>query len=344
MTILDGSGVSWLETAEGRVDRHAPLAEWPRPGNVWHEGDWLCWTIGNADARPGPGLLEAFVSLHRKDAAAFVRFANRYGVLHVCQHGEPLLSCSERECRRGQFATAGFLSGREVVREPLVAWRRYSRWAWATVRVAAHLNGSRELRLADVALLIARGGDDRLEAAVTRTDHRLGTIAGELPTDGAAYMQKLTEIHQVAMGRGYERVATALEATWRARMACSILQALPMGGANGFLDLGNVKLQLTITRDLKVMPVHLGGGLIGALAMQLALTVAGSKGFAFCSHCGEMYSPHRQPRRDENHYCPECRSTGVPQSLAQKASRERQRRGQPPRHKRGRQQREDSSI
>lgn len=43
--------------------------------------------------------------------------------------------------------------------------------------------------------------------------------------------------------------------------------------------------------------------LFSALMMQLIPAVFGSKGYAFCSACGRMYSPLRHPRGNEKHYC-----------------------------------------
>lgn len=65
---------------------------------------------------------------------------------------------------------------------------------------------------------------------------------------------------------------------------------------NGFLSSGKGPLLLD------------GGGLYGALLMQLWLYVDERDGIAICFSCTEIYTPKRRPRNDQDHYCPRCRN------------------------------------
>ena len=46
-----------------------------------------------------------------------------------------------------------------------------------------------------------------------------------------------------------------------------------------------------------------GGGLFGAIALQLALAVTRQRGFAICSECGKVYFVERRPKTALDRYC-----------------------------------------
>lgn len=71
------------------------------------------------------------------------------------------------------------------------------------------------------------------------------------------------------------------------------------------------------------------GGLFGALAIHLVLAVSRTNGLALCSNCGAGYSPFRQPRTGERHYCEDCRKGKVPQRDAARDFWKRKRRREP---------------
>jgi hypothetical protein len=47
-------------------------------------------------------------------------------------------------------------------------------------------------------------------------------------------------------------------------------------------------------------------GLLGVLALQLALVVTGGAGYAVCAGCGTLYKPKRRPADGRNHFCSGC--------------------------------------
>lgn len=56
-----------------------------------------------------------------------------------------------------------------------------------------------------------------------------------------------------------------------------------------------------------------GGGVFSALAIQLALAIGRSKGFAVCYHCRNEYPPEqRRPKTGQRNFCPVCRAAAIP--------------------------------
>ncbi len=66
-----------------------------------------------------------------------------------------------------------------------------------------------------------------------------------------------------------------------------------------------------------------GGGLFGALALQILYAVNKVEGFVMCSGCGGEFIPRRRPNPNRRAYCDACRSKGVPERDASHAYRTR---------------------
>jgi hypothetical protein len=115
------------------------------PADVRVVGDWLHWRHVAPPCvfrmvTPGPGLLEDFVRLADAPPERIERYARRWGVLSICQHG--LLSHGPdagpadqtglgNECRPLGWPAAP--------REPLEAWRHCARALQAILSLAARL-------------------------------------------------------------------------------------------------------------------------------------------------------------------------------------------------------------
>jgi hypothetical protein len=107
-----------------------------------------------------------------------------------------------------------------------------------------------------------------------------------------------------------------IDGAWQVLAAC----------LNAWLELGGVKP--TVDWRHSRGAILLGGhGVVGALAQQLMLAVAGQDALALCSACGREYVPERRPRPDRRNYCQDCRTSKVPERDAARAFRER--RGRP---------------
>lgn len=68
-----------------------------------------------------------------------------------------------------------------------------------------------------------------------------------------------------------------------------------------------------------------GHGLLGAIAKHLTFSLVRGSGLAVCYYCNETYEPSRTPKSGNRNFCPRCRSNKVPQRLASRDQRERDR-------------------
>jgi|SRR5450432_621807 len=70
--------------------------------------------------------------------------------------------------------------------------------------------------------------------------------------------------------------------------------------------------------------VFSGPNLLSHLAIQLCLVASKQDSFAICSYCNNHYSPQkRAPKAGQRNFCPDCRESGVPVRIAQRARREK---------------------
>jgi hypothetical protein len=91
-----------------------------------------------------------------------------------------------------------------------------------------------------------------------------------------------------------------------------------------WLQWGGVKPWFEWTKGRQPSLDPVGDGLFGAIAKHLAFQVLGS-GSAICFECGTPYKPTRKPRSDQRNFCLRCRKNKVPQRLATRDLRERER-------------------
>jgi len=90
---------------------------------------------------------------------------------------------------------------------------------------------------------------------------------------------------------------------------------------NDWTVLGNVRPWLV---DYGPHLVIGGGGLFGALAVQLVLLASGSDSVCRCSACGSPFVPTgRRPAAGRRRYCADCRERGVPVRDAKRDHRAR---------------------
>ena len=94
-----------------------------------------------------------------------------------------------------------------------------------------------------------------------------------------------------------------------------------------WLTLGDVHANVQWLKDeLRPVITFRGAGLFGALAVQLALSVAGVDGWSICDACHRQYIPmQRRPKTGQRNFCMECRQEGVSKQYALRDYRERQR-------------------
>ena len=90
---------------------------------------------------------------------------------------------------------------------------------------------------------------------------------------------------------------------------------------NQWLLLGGVRVRFSWDPGGQSLSLS-GGGLFGAIALNLAFAASRSTGLAFCSGCSDLYEPRRMPRMGESHYCDDCRKRGVDAAARQRRRRE----------------------
>jgi hypothetical protein len=264
------------------------------PRNIELEDDRLVWKFEAGTERrvaPKPQMLDDFVQLGDQPPAVILRYARRWGLLHLCKHGLPASHNPERGpldptwmgdegnysvawCQELHLRTAP--TGYAYFYEDVEAWRQYARRARAVLAIAAALHQGK------------CGQDEDWQMAVTP-------------------MWKATQ-------KGARNLFSE-------RLVLSTI-------VNMWVQYGDVTFKIDWWRQFQ--PNVLIGGhhraltLFGALASQLLFAVCRSEGLTLCSNCGAPYTASRRPRTGR-HYCDECRETGAPVRDATAAWRERKR-------------------
>ncbi len=243
---------------------------WPR---VWLDGDRLYYGYDPERPKLRPiegdsvGMLNRFWRIARPQQV--VDFADRYGVLGICEHGLPAPHNHARprapgdsqvgECRPQRVGTR-----ERVYFEPIDRWLHYARVARGLLDVAAALHYGDPGARQDWAAIFADDGAD---------------------TDPDERAILLSEPRAVQKGR--------------------IMLALLV---NEWLDMGQVGMSFVwpFRSGAPELPT-LAAGTFGLLGMQLALAIARAD-FRRCSSCGMRYPrTGRQPTRTRRNFCNDCK-------------------------------------
>lgn len=270
------------------LDRPLSMEGFPRPTGIRVEGGRLIWSGLDLDnrIRPGPGLLAGFLRLGNASPVAIKRFAERSGVLELCQHDLPSLhspACRPRG-KRGEFQW-----------EPIDAWRYYARQAAALLNVAARLHRDEPGRAEDWNVIYER--------PLRYLPQMLGELdlvremigLGSIP-DHRRLLISLGGVQLVARPFRRERQRNEVLAAQRFVLA-AILNY-------GWLGSGGVRPSFQWAGSPRV--VLLSGNLFGAVAAHLMFAIAKTQGLAICSACGMPFIPSRQPTPGRRSYCPSC--------------------------------------
>ena len=277
-----------------------PIARWSVPVRIYldPEHPWLCWSGG---ARPTlvrarqdlfEELLAGFVRLAEAPTAEILEFARRWGLLgcHDLGNYSDLLDRAEDVGDRVVAALAEQTQWRRHGREPLAAWRCWSRHAGALLRVSEDLRHGRVGQPQDIEMLCdpAPSADTWPDAAglqpwwLRRPDY----------TPPAPTLRNHRELVEVFVERWVRGAHVRPVLRWTAR-----------------------------ARGVELA----GGGLMGALAVSLLAAVQGATSLAVCSGCSNLYVPDRTPRETKRHFCGRCRDDGEPLRQAKRDSRARAR-------------------
>lgn len=129
---------------DGQIGAGVAVAGWIRPAVLSLEAEHLCWQFRSGEhgdmstrfVQAGPEMLEGFLSLDGADDAAVFAFAQRWGVLEVCEHGYTAhSSAGHHTCHNWEEPDFD----EKVMHEPLSAWRALIARGVAILHLAANL-------------------------------------------------------------------------------------------------------------------------------------------------------------------------------------------------------------
>lgn len=289
----------------------------------------LYWSIneGWRQGEPAADCLTAFMRLAREDdPQAFLRFAERFGVLGLQANGRP-----GNPDKEGCLPPAVVEDGVTWRVEPLAAWDVYARHARALLILA----GALRQRVAALGPIDA--------GTVLRNARALNDVwVGQLPSD----MRPLTVSHSVTS------LARILNRVEKRGLTGNLERVAEHGIATQQQWLGNLLSQRWLahsyltpcvrwddqkpTLDLDVT-TFMGQSyeegpwspfaLFSVLAGQLAAAFTNAGRYSECSECGVLYIPSgRRARTDRARFCSEeCRTEGDRRRKRDAAARRRAR-------------------
>ena len=307
----------------GRLERRGLAPRYRVPKRIVLDGDRLryTWTAGRDGAgitpdgliEPASGLLEHFLRLRDASASEILRYAQRWGVLGLCEHDFPAQHPPQYWPSRAMEAHAcpyawddpyGLGPLRLSKRQPQRV-RRSTRAGviWINPRADFHACHVRGMFEADAYVGKPWEPVDAWRTWARRA-HALLAVA-------AALQRKERGAQSDWWIATDMKIETPRPPTkgWRllAYVADYWLKAADVRPWPQFQD-GVVRL--TLGSDWGHSP------LFGAIAVQLVLAMSGAQGFVVCDACRNVYAPPRTPRAGERHYCPTCRDRKIPQRHA----------------------------
>lgn len=244
------------------------------------------------------GLLDEFVKLADRRPEDILTFAQRWGVLGLCEHLVPEASCSHG-CRDNWL-------------EPISAWRNYARRVQAILLVASKLHEGRVGAETDWSVILGVAGEppvgwwDKLQMGLPALRESLAYIP-LLDTE-----QSL----QVEFGTSKVSVMTEFSKVADQKFLLGMI-------VDSILYLSGARLVFTWASGEPEISISPGGSLFAALASQLTFAVARSEGIALCAACSSPYIPRRKPQVGRRHYCPNCGSTAAKRDHARRKKIER---------------------
>jgi hypothetical protein len=260
----------------------------------------------------GPAILPGFLALWSASDVDVLRYVRDWGLLHLCDHGLPADHPPD-----GLPTAIGLWRSRDLVpgpcasewREPLSAWRYWSRQAASLVNIGTALRNSRHIDPRDVARLF----EPAPWAAAG------GMWAPDPPTRLWGFQQATSDYLEVLESRRAQTRARVAERPISTQEARELLH----GATSFWLEEAAVRMQLAWVNGRP--EVQLSGGLFGSIGTHVLMAIAGSQGFAVCHGCGAAHVPARPSDTKRASYCPDCRARRVPQRDAQRRYQARRR-------------------
>jgi DNA-directed RNA polymerase subunit RPC12/RpoP len=240
------------------------------------------WPSQAEGAAADSTLLTDFVSLADTDDERILAFARRWGMLNICEHGLPIYHPWIGERRRYPCDWLDVDGSRKVFWEPLAAWRRYAAEARALIKLSRRLHRGRLGELHDWQEVPGVQGTAYWET---------WSEAGHVPEDSALLLIQdnwAFTLDETKLGRD-----VAFE---RRCLARSVEKWASDGGVKPILDWDGAKPRIELE----------GGGLFGALAVELLQAVGYPDTLAICDGCGKAFIPAMRPSTSRRNYCKDC--------------------------------------
>ena len=281
--------------ANGSLGRQVPSGQVIVPGQISLDGDKIRWRMGRATRlrEVSRSMLNEFIRL--TNAESILKFAKKWGVLALAIDSVPWPGRTEL---------------REGV-EPIAAWQYYSRRAQAVLQIAAALRQNKLGDFSDWSLIgilvpgtgYARSHEKSLKAAMLH------------PHFGMPYSL-------FAMGGSPERKIELA----RKFVAGEVGHWLDCWKQDKRTAVSDFALHWNDDQQCWVLEIDYHGLLFAAIALQLALVVAGADSLFVCSGCSIPYTRPRERKRPKSgwaNYCDQCSKQGVAKRRAVETYREK---------------------
>jgi hypothetical protein len=298
-----------LRKSEGRLVNKFKRPEWARPDRVElvSDGELHIWRLRESNERlrfvsPPSDLLERFLDLSTASGPQLCRFAQKYGHLGIFQREHPSNQNFDDPWCEVELG--------EV-------WRYFARVMNAMLRVTSSVYSNSSGAPKDWGLIMGNCPQS-IELHVDRRHRseyaRLSgiTLSRQTPEEWWPwYVNKSTDPIDE------HELPPATPGAARTQLALRMNLLLGLGEIHPYFIWPSLNQQPQV--------IHAGYSLLSYLVLELSNKMAKIDGHAFCDHCGKVYEPERAPRTDRRNFCPNCHDEGIPQRLADRKRREKER-------------------
>jgi len=225
---------------------------------------------GAKQVAPDREMLDGFVRLFDKNPTEILEYARKWGVLQCDNSGRPCVPVGDIERS-----------------ESISEWRYFSRRARAVLNIAARLKGGAVGELEDWQAM--RGTAAHTGDFVRNDLDRFGPfVLGICATH--AYPSEA-----IGFGKpGFKRSVSTEHSFLMAEMAL-------------WLRFARIGFALVPLKSRWQVEIDYHGCLLAAIALQLALTLAGVDALFTCSACGRIYPRgKKRPKPGQENYCDNC--------------------------------------
>lgn len=244
-------------------------------------------------------VLQRFLALGSASDRDILRFAQRFGAFDFCVHyqalGHKLHSPFNRPGEDGRIylglRRTGEVCGERLLLQPTELYRLLARRVYEALVLATALRQDEPLAA---------------ELAVT------------LRRSGASFPSLIPSPFNWDEAPPHFRPRTSPPTPGEAR-------GLVSSEVQWWIGWGGVMPSLTWDDEGRPGAIFKGQGLQGAIARQLCFRIIGMDALAFCSACGQPFTPRRRPRKRERSWCEQeaCQQERGRQALRDHRARER---------------------